>query len=111
MRVTSDFFVSALIRRCFAEGAMAAVLRHGSPEAGAIFVTVDRLDGTVDLYGPAPQTAFDDQPTDRQFILMMERAETAEVDRKLARERDFDPDLWVLAIEDREGRSFLPIAT
>ena len=48
------------------EGAFAALRRRGAEEAGAIFIKVNRLDGTGTLYGPAPQTAFDEaQPSDR----------------------------------------------
>lgn len=110
MRVTSSFFVSALVRRCFQEDAAAVVARRGAEEAGAIFVIVDRLDGTVDLYGPAPQTAFgEDEPTDRLFQRLRERVSNEEVDKRLGRERDFDPDLWVVAIEDRQGRPFVAL--
>ena len=43
MRLTSDFFVSAYIRRCGIEGAFAALRRRGGAEAGAIFIVIDRL--------------------------------------------------------------------
>jgi hypothetical protein len=110
MRLTSALFVSAHIRRCYVEGAAAAVLRHGADEAGAIFVAVDRLDGTSDLYAPAPQTAFDDSPSDRLFQRVAERATADQLKARLDREARFDPDMWVLAIEDRDGRSFLGLA-
>lgn len=86
------------------------VVRRGAEEAGAIFILVDRLDGTVDLYGPAPQTAFgDDAPTDRLFQRLREKVPGAEADQRLARERNFDPDLWIVAIEDRAGRAFIEL--
>lgn len=110
MRVTSALFVSAYIRRCNLEGATAALVQRGAEEAGAIFVSVDRLDGTVDLYAPAPQTAFDDRPAERLFQRVQERVAPAEVEERLRRERRFDPDLWVVAIEDRAGRCFLDLA-
>ncbi len=111
MRLTSSFFVGAHIRRCATEGLNAVVMRHGAEEAGAIFFLVDRLDGTVDLYGPAPQTAFDsDQPSGRLFQRAAERVDAATVNARLEREARFDPDLWVVAIEDRDGRSFLDLA-
>ena len=70
MRVTSSFWVAAYVRRCHGEGAFAVVVRRGAEEAGAITVTVDRLDGTSDLYVPAPQSVFDDaQPEDRLFLV------------------------------------------
>ncbi len=110
MRLTSSLFTSALVRRCFVAGAMAAVVRHGSDEAGAVFVTVDRLDGTMDLYGPAPQSLLGSEPGDRLFQRLQGRAPYAEVEQRLAREYDFDPDIWVVAVEDRAGRCFLDLA-
>lgn len=109
MRLTSTFFASALIRRCGVENVAAAVLRHGSDEAGAIFVVIDRLDGTSDLYAPAPQTSFGDDPSDRLFQRVLERAPQPDIDARLARETKFDPDLWVVAIEDKEGKAFVDI--
>ena len=69
MRLKSAIWVSAYIRRCMVEGAYAVVRRRGAEEAGAIFVKIDRLDGTADVYGPAPQTEFDvARSGDRAFI-------------------------------------------
>lgn len=111
MRVTSGLWVGAFIRRCFAEGAMAAVLRHGADEAGAILVIVDRLDGTADLYGPAPQAIFaDSHPSDRLFQLLLTQGTRAEIDARIAGETRFDPDLWIVEVEDRQGRAFLELA-
>ena len=112
MRLTSALFVAAHLRRCYAEEASAVVVRRGAEEAGAIFFLVDRLDDTIDLYGPAPQTAFSDSdsPVDRLFQLLGERKPLEEVNQRLERETRFDPDLWVVAIEDRQGRSFLDLA-
>jgi hypothetical protein len=112
MRLTSALFVAAHLRRCYAEGSNAVVIRRGADEAGAIFFLVDRLNETVDLYGPAPQTAFSDssRPTDRLFQLIAEGKPFEEVNRRLEREARFDPDLWIVAIEDRHGRSYLDLA-
>lgn len=95
------------MRRAFIEGAFAAVVSHGAEEAGAIFVTVERPDRTVDLYAPAPQTALDETSGDRLFQRVMHAADGAAIAARLDRERRFDSDLWVVAIEDRDGRSFL----
>ena len=57
---------SAYRRRRHIEGTFAVVRRRGAEEAGAIFIKIARLDGTAELYGPAPQAAFDEaRPTDR----------------------------------------------
>ena len=110
MRLKSAIWVAAYLRRCNVEGVFAVVRRRGAEEAGAIFIILNRLDGTADLYGPAPQTAFD-QPlsADRAFsaVLKQRPAPEAEVEARLAREISFDPDVWILEVEDRGGRHFL----
>jgi hypothetical protein len=113
MRLTSVMFVAAHIRRCQSEGASAVVVRHGADDAGAIFFVVDRLDNTVDLYGSAPQTVFMDRERtgDRLFQRLTDRADAGAVDERLKREMRFDPDIWVVAIEDRDGRSFLDVVS
>ncbi|MCW5716971.1 MAG: DUF1491 family protein [Bauldia sp.] len=109
-RVTSALFVSALVRRAFVEGAFAAVVRRGAEEAGAIFVTVEWPDRRVDLYAPAPQTEFGEDTGGRLFQRVLDGVDGAAITARLEREWRFDSDLWVLAIEDREGRSFLDVA-
>lgn len=110
MRLKSGIWVQAYMRRCAIEGAYAVVRRRGSEEAGAIFIKIDRLDGTADLYGPAPQSELDDvRPSDRAFAACMKAmpADDAAVERYLASQLRFDPDIWIVEVEDRTGRNFL----
>jgi hypothetical protein len=110
MRLKSAIWVAAYIRRCFKEGAFAAVRRRGAEEAGAIFVKLNRLDGTAELFGPAPQTAFDEaHPSDRAFSRSLGQAPVPDdkVEERLTREIRFDPDAWIVEVEDRGGRHFL----
>jgi hypothetical protein len=110
MRLKSAIWVAAYIRRCYVEGACAVVRRRGAEEAGAIFVKVNRLDGTSDLFGPAPQTAFEEaHPTDRAFACALggKPVPDDKVEERLAREIRFDPDVWIVEVEDRTGRHFL----
>jgi hypothetical protein len=110
MRLKSGIWVAAYLRRCQAEGAYGAVRRRGADEAGAIFIKINLLDGTADLYGPAPQAAFEQaQPTDRAFSPCLKTSPAPEADAEayLAREIRFDPDVWIVEIEDRQGRPFL----
>jgi hypothetical protein len=110
MRLKSAIWVSAYIRRCMIEGAYAVVRRRGAEEAGAIFVKIDRLDGTADLFGPAPQTEFDEaRPGDRAFIgcLKAQPRPDEEIEKYVLRQIDFDPDIWIVEVEDRQGRNFL----
>jgi hypothetical protein len=111
MRLKSGIWVAAYLRRCQNEGAFAAVRRRGAEEAGAVFIIVNRLDGTATLYGPAPQSAFDEtQAAERYFTVMLGGATPvaeADIEARLTREIRFDPDIWIVEIEDRGGRHFL----
>jgi len=110
MRLKAAIWVAAYIRRCQAEGAFAAVRHRGAEEAGAIFVKLNRLDGTAELFGPAPQSVFEDaRPADRRFnrCLTEQPAPEAKIEERLARELRFDPDVWIIEVEDRSGRHFL----
>jgi hypothetical protein len=110
MRLKSAIWVAAYIRRCNGEGAYAVVRRRGAEDAGAIFIKLNRLDGTADLFAPAPQTAFDEaRPTDRAFSRSFGKDPVPEqkVEDKLANESRFDPDVWIVEVEDRAGRHFI----
>lgn len=108
MRVASSFWVAALLRRATLAGASAVVRRRGDDTAGAVWVVVDRLDGGADLHLPAPQSLFDEGETDdRRFETVLVRGAPAEIEARIASEVRFDPDLWIVEIEDRAGRSFI----
>jgi hypothetical protein len=110
MRLKSAIWVAAYIRRCHGEGAFAAVRRRGAEEAGAIFIKLNRLDGTAELFSPAPQSAFDEaHPSDRAFIRSLGEAPVpeAKVEERIAREVRFDPDVWIIEVEDRKGQHFI----
>lgn len=109
MRVTTDIYARALMRRAQNGGAFATLARRGAAEAGVIHVVVDDLAGGVALYGPS--VAWREREAvgldDRRFALLARTHDRAAVDARLAREASFDPDGWVIEIEDREARSFI----
>ena len=111
MRLKSSIWVSAYVRRCDIEGAFAAVRRRGAEEAGAIFIKLNRLDGTGTLYGPAPQAMLEEsRPADRLFTALAggnAPAPDADLEARLVKELKFDPDVWIVEVEDRRGRHFL----
>jgi len=108
MRLRSDIWAKAYIRRCGFEGVAAFVVRHGDDAAGAIFIKIDRLDGTCLVFGPAP-AGFSGAKSDRQWMshLSPDGAPNEQADAFLAREAEFDSDMWIIAVEDRSGRHFL----
>jgi hypothetical protein len=108
MRVRSDIWVKAYLRGRFGAGVMGAVVHSGDPDAGAIYIKVNRLDGTVAVYGPAPQS-LDAEDQERRFVLHHKQPllPEAEADAYLERQRSFDSDLWIVEIEDRGGHAAL----
>lgn len=100
-RLTSDFWVSAYLRRATHDGLVAVLRRRGAREAGAIFVKLDRLDGTAALYGPAPQ-ALAEEDGERRFQLVLD-ADPLAIEDRVERELRFDSDLWLVEIENRAG--------
>ena len=112
MRLKSSIWVAAYLRRCQTEGVFGAVRRRGAEEAGAVFVKLALLDGNAMLYAPAPQTAYDDsRPIERVFTPASPQPVPEQVvEERLAKEIRFDPDVWIVEIEDRAGRHFLDLA-
>jgi hypothetical protein len=114
MRFRSDMWVAAYLRRCGAEGISAVLRRRGASDAGAIFLRIDRLDGRTALYGPAPQSLEVDleRGVERVFMRMHDPEWTDDqgVEKRLERELSFDPDIWIVEVEDREGRPRLDLA-
>lgn len=108
MRVKSEIWVAAYLRRCQAKTVPAVIVRRGDAAAGAIFISVDRLDGTVCLYGPAP-AGLAGGDTDRRWVRCLGAGPVASAEASiyLAQQRKFDEDLWIIEIEDRLGRHFL----
>ena len=107
MRLRSDFWVAAYLRRCAVEGIPAVLRRRGAAEAGAIFIKIDHLNGEASLYGPAPQSLIETDDADRKFILVLERKLSMDVEDKISRELRFDADLWLVEIDMRDDRHLL----
>lgn len=108
MRLKSEIWVKAYLRRCTVNGAMAMVLNHGDDDAGAIFIKVTRGDRMAAIFSPAP-AGLDDADVDRRWVAALGGAfvPEADADKMLANERRFDSDVWIVEVEDREGRHFL----
>ncbi len=102
MRLTADIWVSAYLTRLRLANIPAFVVKRGDATAGAVLVKLNTLDGRAVCY----QRAFDLMSGDRHWVVLAEGDEAA-VDISLARQRGFDPDLWVIEVEDRQGRHLL----
>jgi hypothetical protein len=101
-RLTAAFWVQAYLRRLALENIPAYILAHGDDTAGAVLVKLATLDGQARLF----QRGFDLQTGDRVWQ-QLEQGTEEQIDKALQRQLGFDPDLWVIEVEDRAGRHFL----
>lgn len=102
-QLKTRFWVDALVRRADTGLAAAYVIRHGDEDAGAVLVKVVLRDGLAQLYVPAR-----DERGERIWTrFRAEPVAEAEIDAYCERRSEGDPDLWVVEIEDRQGRHFL----
>lgn len=104
MRLKSEIWVKAYVRRLASAGRQAYIVRHGDNDAGAIYIRINLLDGTSALFGPAP-ASLSGLETDRRWAAHFkgEARPDAEVETYLEREARTDPDLWIVEVEARDG--------
>ncbi|MDG1430392.1 MAG: DUF1491 family protein, partial [Paracoccaceae bacterium] len=98
----SEFWVQAYLTRLRLNDILAFVVSHGDDTAGTVLVKVNTLDGNAKLF----QRVFDILNDQRKWDVLSEGEERS-VDEALARQRSFDPDIWVIEVEDRQGRHLL----
>jgi hypothetical protein len=97
----ADIWVAAFVRRHNNLGHLCVVARRGDPVAGQVFLLLDHLNGSVSLFTPAPTARRDDDGADRVFERRFDHVEPQRAQERIAREADFDPDLWVVELEMR----------
>ena len=102
MRLTADIWVSAYLTRLRLIEIPAFIVKRGDNTAGAVLVKLNTLDGSACCY----QRSFDLMTGDRKWMVLAE-GEEASVDASITKQCSFDPDLWVIEVEDRQGRHLL----
>ncbi|SDO12260.1 hypothetical protein SAMN05216196_103453 [Lutimaribacter pacificus] len=101
-RLTARFWVDAYLARLRLLDIPAFVVAHGDDTGGAVLVKLNTLDGQARLF----HRTFDLMSGDRVWDVLADGVER-DVDATLARQRATDPDLWVIEVEDRQGRHLL----
>ncbi|MEM7752188.1 MAG: DUF1491 family protein [Pseudomonadota bacterium] len=101
-RLTTEIWVAAYLTRLRLATIPAFILQKGDHTAGAVLVKLNTLDGTACCY----QRSFDLTSGERQWVVLAEGDET-DVDASITRQKSFDPDLWVIEVEDKSGRHLL----
>lgn len=108
MRLRSDFWVAAYLRRCDVEMIAAVLRRRGTAEAGAVYVKLDLLDGRAAVFGPtAPKES--DGVVERCFIRVHKDRwiEPCDAELRLQRLVGFDMDAWIVEVEGERAESTL----
>jgi hypothetical protein len=101
-RLTADFWVRAYLNRLRLAAIPAYVTSRGDAVAGAVIVKIATMDGRAQ----ALQRSVDIMTGERTWMTLAEGTE-AEVDDVLTRQRSRDRDLWIIEVEDRQGRHLL----
>jgi len=101
-KLTARFWIDAYLARLRIFDIPAFVVAHGDDTGGAVLVKLATLDGQAVLF----QRSFDLMTGDRRWVELSSGAER-DVDEAVTRQRGFDPDLWVIEVEDRQGRHLL----
>ena len=101
-RLTSDFWVAAYLKRLQLFEIPAFVVAKGDATAGSVLIKMNTLDGKAAAY----QRSFDLRTGERAWVVLADGIE-AEVDTSLGKQRGFDPDVWVIEVEDKQGRHLL----
>ena len=101
-RLTAEMWVASYLARLRAEAIPAFVAAKGDSTAGAVIVVTATMDGRARV----KQRSFDPISGERSWMVLAEGSEE-EVSESVRRQRGFDPDLWVIEVEDPKGRDLL----
>ncbi len=100
-RLPTELWIKAHIRRCIVDAIPAVVVRKGSPYGGTVLLKLNQLEHGCRVLSQARD------PEGRLGWLAARGNELmpeADADAYIARAVNRDPDLWVIEIEDRQGR-------
>ncbi len=97
-RLTADIWVAAYLRRLQLVNIPVFITARGDATAGAVLVKLNTLDGQAVAY----QRSFDLLSGQRTWVVLAEGSEP-DVDISIEKQKSFDPDLWVIEVEDRNG--------
>ncbi|MGR3291720.1 MAG: DUF1491 family protein [Paracoccaceae bacterium] len=101
-RLRADIWVGAYLTRLRLANIPAFITAKGDASAGAILVKLSTLDGQACAY----QRSFDLMSGQRAWVVLAQGSDR-EVEDALTRQKSFDPDLWVIEVEDKAGRHLL----
>ncbi len=99
-------WIDALARRANVAGAFATISHIGDDQRGDVIIMTRDINGLVRLFGKAPP-GLHDETTFEQLTPDASQMSEAEATKYVNRRLSYDSDLWVIEIDDKEGRHFL----
>jgi hypothetical protein len=103
-RLKSGIWVKALIRRCDMAAVGVAVTARGDPDAGAVLVKLTGRDASASVLA---QTRRPDGTLAWLRATGADPVDETVADAYIARQRQRDPDLWVVEIETAAAETVL----
>ena len=100
-RLKSGIWIQAQIRMCTVSNLSTYVIKRGDPDAGAIYLHLNRLNGENFIY-------YQIRTASGQIAWSQSNGETPlnkdEANDYLEKQKKYDPDLWILEIEDPDNK-------
>jgi hypothetical protein len=100
--LSTRFWVDAYLTRLRLSDIPAFVTAHGDDMAGSVLIKLNTLDGQAQLFQRMP-----DLMTGEHAWSALHKGLEAEIDQSVTKQKSFDPDLWVIEVEDRAARHLL----
>ncbi|MEE9453428.1 MAG: DUF1491 family protein [Paracoccaceae bacterium] len=100
-RLTSEFWVKAYMARLRTMDIPAFITTKGDTTAGAVLIKINTLNGQAQAF----QRSYD--ASGKRIWISLSDGPDCEVEAALNKQRSFDPDIWIIEVEDKQGRSLL----
>jgi len=101
-RLTSEFWISAYLKRLRSQAIPAFVTKKGHATSGAIIIKINTLDGNAESY--CKTYNFEE---DKWYWDTLKLGSDMEVENSLSKQKEIDQDLWIIEVEDKLGRHLL----
>ncbi|HYD68322.1 DUF1491 family protein [Azospirillum sp.] len=99
-RLPTELWVMAHVRAADAQGVPMTVMRKGDRSRGTVLLKINQLDGRFAVLSQVRR----DERLVWSRATGVDPVDEAAADAYITRQIKYDPDLWVVEVEDRQGR-------
>ena len=101
-RLPTELWLKAHIATCSAMGVPVAVVKRGDPHGGIVVLKLNRLEAGCEVLVQGRNEA---GALVWQKALEGRLVAEIEADEFIERQRRYDPDIWIVEVEERENRN------